>query len=83
MSEMKVKISEGGRIVIPASLREQMGVNIGDELVVKLEDGELKLYTVEQAVKKAQSALRRYVPKGKSLVDELMRERRADAGYEG
>ena len=78
MKETLVKVGEGGRVVIPATLRKAMGVSIGDELIVRLVDGELRMLTPRQAVRLAQSLVRQFVPKGSRLVDELIEERRKE-----
>jgi AbrB family looped-hinge helix DNA binding protein len=78
MKETLVRVGEGGRVVIPATLRKAMGVSIGDELIVRLVDGELRMLTPRQAVRLAQSLVRQFVPKGSRLVDELIEERRKE-----
>ncbi len=77
-----VRITEGGRIVIPAEFRRALGLNVGDELLMQLEDGELRLFTLEQGIKRAQETYRKYVPADRDLVDELIRERHAEAERE-
>ena len=77
--ESVARIGKGGRVVIPAEIRRKMGVAEGDELILRLVDGELYLTTPRQAVKKAQALVRKHVPKGTSLVDELIAERRREA----
>lgn len=77
-NETTVKISEGGRIVIPAEYRKQLGLEIGDELILRVEQGELKLLTHQQAIRQAQELVSRYVPKERSLSDELIAERRGE-----
>lgn len=78
MKENLVKVGEGGRVIIPASLRKAMGVSTGDELIVRLVDGELRMLTPRQGVRLAQSLVRQFVPKGSRLVDELVEERRKE-----
>jgi AbrB family looped-hinge helix DNA binding protein len=80
MNEIKTRLGPGGRVVIPAACRKAMGLAVGDELVLRLEDGELRLLTVERAVARAQALVRRYVKEGASLADDLIAERRRDAG---
>jgi AbrB family looped-hinge helix DNA binding protein len=82
MTEVRVKVSEGGRVVIPAEFRRALGLEIGDEVLLRLEDGELRLITRRQAIKQAQKLVRHYIPEGRSLVDELIAERRNDATRE-
>lgn len=77
-----VRMTEGGRIVIPAEFRRALGLNVGDELLMRLEDGELRLFTLEQGIKRAQETYRKYVPPDRDLVDELIRERHAEAERE-
>ncbi len=79
MQHVRVKVGEGGRIVIPAEHRHALGPRIGDEVMVRLEDGELRLSTWRQAVKRAREIARRHVPQGVVLSDELIAERRAEA----
>lgn len=74
-----VRITEGGRIVIPAEFRRALGLNVGDELLMQVEDGELRLFTLEQGIKRAQETYRKYVPANRDLVGELIRERHAEA----
>jgi AbrB family looped-hinge helix DNA binding protein len=78
MNTMKTKVAEGGRIVIPAEYRQALGLNVGDEVIVSLEGDELRIFTISQAIKRAQALVRRYIPEGRSLSDELLTERRME-----
>ncbi len=78
----KAKIGPSGRVVIPAAFRKEMGLKAGDEVLMCLEDGEVTLYTRAQAIRRAQEIVRRHVPEGVSLSDELIAERRAEAKRE-
>lgn len=82
MSVGTVKLGSNGRLVIPAEYRKALGVEEGDELVLRLEDGELRLSTRKIAVRRAQERVRRYVPEDASLADELIAERREEAAKE-
>jgi hypothetical protein len=44
-----------------------------------LEDGEIRMVSQHQAIVRAQNMLRRYVPKGRNLSEELIKERREEA----
>lgn len=78
----KVQIGAGGRVVIPAEMRAAMDVAEGDTLVARVMDGELHLLSQDAAIRKAQAIVRQYVPEGVSLVDELIADRREEAGRE-
>jgi len=76
---MKTTIREGGRLVIPAAYRKALGLKPGDEVLLVLEDGEIRVVSTRQAIARAQTLLRRYIPKGRSLSEELIKERREEA----
>jgi AbrB family looped-hinge helix DNA binding protein len=75
-------VDNQGRIVIPSSWRRQQGIGSGSELVALEEDGRLILQTREQAIREAQQIVRNSVRRGRSLVDELLHERRAEVARE-
>lgn len=78
----RLKIDSAGRIVIPAEMRAAMLVKPGDTLTAEVVDGELVLLSREAAIRKAQQMVRRHVPEGASLSDELIAERRVEARRE-
>ncbi len=80
--EIKTQISKSGRIVLPVKLRKALEIQAGDEVVMRLENGSIRMIPVRQAVILAQKAVRQYVPKGTSLVDALIRARREENGHE-
>ena len=51
-------------------------------MVIELTNGELRLRSLDAAIQRAQEIVRKYVPKGVSLADELIRERREEAARE-
>ena len=82
MREFKSKMGQSGRVVIPGEYRRRLGLRSGDEIIMHLDDEGLHLYTPAQAVARAQALVRRYVPEGRSLSDELISERREEAARE-
>lgn len=82
MEEIRTSIAGNGRIVIPSSFRKALGIEAGDELVLRLEENELRITTQRQRLAKAKALVRRHVAPGKSLVDELIEERREAAKLE-
>lgn len=72
-----------GRTVIPAALREQVGIRDGDQLIWEVHDGQLLVTTRVAQLRRAQALFQKYVPAdAPSLADELIRERRAEASAE-
>jgi antitoxin PrlF len=80
--ETRLKVNENGRIVIPASFRRALGIDPGDEVVLRMEDDELRITTIKRRLERAQRLVRKYVKPGTSLVDELIAERRREARNE-
>jgi AbrB family looped-hinge helix DNA binding protein len=72
-------LAEGGRIVIPASYRKALGVKTGDKIILRLEKGEVHVISRAEARRRAQEYVTSRIPKGVSLVDELIRDRRKEA----
>ncbi len=81
MKEKTARIGPNGRIVIPAPFRRILGLEVGDELVVVLEGGGLRLMTPEQAVLRAQELVARYVRKGRRLSRELLADRKKEVRH--
>ena len=81
-TETRQRVNENGRVVIPASFRKALGINIGDEVVLRMEDDELRITTLKRRVERAQRLVRKHVKRGTSLVDELIAERRQAARNE-
>ncbi len=79
MTYTRAKVTEGGRIVIPAEYRKASGIQIGEDVILCLEGEEVRLFTPREAVRRAQEIVRQYIPEGRSLSDELIAERRAEA----
>ena len=82
MSSRAVKIIEGGKLVIPASFRRELGIAVGDTVIVEVADGELRIRSRNAALANARRLMRQLVPSGVSLVDELIAERRVEAARE-
>jgi AbrB family looped-hinge helix DNA binding protein len=80
--ETRTRVSQSGRVVIPASFRKALGINVGDEVLLRIEDDELRITTQQRRIRRAQRRARRYLKPGTSLVEELLAERRAAAKHE-
>ena len=80
--EIRTRVSENGRVVIPAAFRKALGIEIGDEVVLRIHDDELRITTRQQRIQRARQRARKYLPKGVSLSKELLAERREAARHE-
>lgn len=79
---VKTKVTEGGRIVIPASMRKALGINVGKSVTLTLNDDGLRISTRENAVKRIDDLMKGKIDPTRSVVDELIRERRKEAANE-
>lgn len=81
-TESRIRVNENGRVVIPAAYRKALGIKAGDEVILRMEDDELRITTMKRRIERAQRLVRKYIKPGTSLVDELIAERREAAKRE-
>jgi AbrB family looped-hinge helix DNA binding protein len=80
--ETRMRVNENGRVVIPAAFREALGINVGDEVVLRIENDEIRITTLKRRLERAQRLVRKHVKPGESLAQELIAERREAARNE-
>ncbi len=75
----QAKLIKGGKIVIPAQLRRELGFEEGDTLVIEREGNAVVIKTYAQVVREVQEAFRAMTPGEPSgnAVDEFLASRRA------
>jgi AbrB family looped-hinge helix DNA binding protein len=78
----KLRLSANGRIVIPAAIREQLGVQAGDTVLMDAEDGVLRIESPISRIRRIQRELAPYRRPGILASDELIAERREEARRE-
>lgn len=79
---VRVVVEPGRRLAIPEVFAAALGISDGDEVMLRLAGDELRLYGQEAAIRRVQRLVARHVPAEVSLVDELLAERRHEAGRE-
>ncbi len=75
----RTHIQDHGRVVIPAGIRRTLDFQIGDEVFVRAEHNRVVITPVADALAEFQAAVAAYFPGDRSLADELIAERRAEA----
>ena len=76
MVNQSVRVGAGGRIVLPSEVRSALGVSEGSTLIL-FSDGEgVRLLTPEQAVRRAQTTVAKYITPSRSLSEEILSERK-------
>ena len=81
-NRVRLTLGPGGRVVIPAALREAMEIEEGDPILAWVEDGELHLLSPRVGARQAQALLKGLIPEGVSLSNELIADRRREAEAE-
>jgi AbrB family looped-hinge helix DNA binding protein len=82
MKDVSVKLGEGGRVVIPAEFRKALGIDVGDELILHMENGTIVLLTRKQAILYVQEQMAKYSVTERQLSEEIIDERRKEAEKE-
>ena len=77
-----IRVGPKGRIVVPAALRRELGMEEGADVVVRAERGRLVVQPRAVALSRLRAVVRRAVPDDVSLVDELLAERRDEVRRE-
>jgi len=78
----RVQLGDRGRLVLPAELRKRLNLREGDQLLVTVQaDGSLRLMSPRQVVRETRGLYRAQAGR-RSLADELIAERRAEAKRE-
>ena len=77
-------VDKHGRIVIPAELREQLGLQPGAEVSLTVRDDRLTIENVKRAIHRMRGIGLKIKPElaGLSIVDEFIADRREEAKRE-
>jgi AbrB family looped-hinge helix DNA binding protein len=82
MSNVRLRVNENGRVVLPAAYRKALNIRPGDQVLARLEGDEVRITTLKHRIERAQRHVRQFVKPGRSLADELIAERREAAKHE-
>ncbi len=73
---VRIEVGKQGRIVIPAHIRQELAIDEGTKLGVRIKDGVIELITPETAKRQLREMFK---DAPANLSEELMAERRAEA----
>ena len=79
---VSTRLMPGGHVTLPRTFTKALGIQEGDNVTLRLEGDELRLYSRATAIKRMQKLVARHVPAGAKLADELIAERRREARRE-
>jgi AbrB family looped-hinge helix DNA binding protein len=76
------RLSENGRIVIPAEIRQKLELSPGDTVLLSVEGYVLKIEPQRARIRRVQESMRQFLPPDRVLSDELIADRREEARRE-
>ncbi|MGG6266254.1 AbrB/MazE/SpoVT family DNA-binding domain-containing protein [Leptolyngbya sp. AN03gr2] len=82
MNYLEMDVTRDGKIEIPSELATALGWQAGEKLTLQVQDGELRIFSQAQAVRRAQVWIASFVTKERSLSDELIAERQREGSNE-
>jgi AbrB family looped-hinge helix DNA binding protein len=77
-----VKVSKEGRVLLPVSIRTDLGLREGSTLSLRVENGETRLFDKAQALRRAQAIASQYKKSNGSVVEDLLKNRRDQVNRE-
>jgi AbrB family looped-hinge helix DNA binding protein len=83
MVVIRGRVSETGRLSIPADFRKAVGLERGGDVVVELDGREIRIRTVDEVIAQARALTQRLIgSKPEASVDTFLSERRREATNE-
>ena len=79
---VRTRIGAKGRLVIPVAMRKKLGMTENEVIDLRVEDGELRIVTLQETIRRVQERARKYVKPGTLVSEELSAERREAAKHE-
>ena len=84
MKSVHAKISQTGRLSLPAEFRRAVGLERGGDVIVELAGREIRVRPLDEVVARAQELTRRLLAgRPGTSVEDFLAERRCEAEREG
>ncbi|MBA3286316.1 MAG: AbrB/MazE/SpoVT family DNA-binding domain-containing protein [Nitrosopumilus sp.] len=61
MSDIRTKIGEGGRVIIPTAFRKALHLQPGDDIILHFENNQISITTPAQSLLKLQAKVEKYL----------------------
>lgn len=82
MKALHTHLDRNGRVLIPHQIRNSMGLKSGDAFIVNMVNNELRISTIQNAIKEAQNLLKQHYTNSESMVDEFLEQKYQEAKKE-
>jgi AbrB family looped-hinge helix DNA binding protein len=81
MTSVRAKVTDSGRLSLPAEFRKAVGLERGGDVVVELAGREIRIRTVDEVVARAQALTHELLGgKAEASLSAFLAERRREAG---
>ena len=80
MNVYRGRVSESGRLSLPADVRRLVGLENGGDVVIELDGQTIRVRTVDEVVADAQALMRELLGDRKLTVDDFLADRLAETG---
>ena len=77
-----VILGESGRIVLPASIRKEFGLQPGERLTIVVDNGEIRIFNRKMILEKVRARILKERGTLKGILDEFLNERHEEARSE-
>ena len=64
MAEVRLRVNENGRVVLPVAFRRALDIRPGDQVLARLEGDEFRITTLRHRFERAQRHVRQFVKPG-------------------
>ena len=78
----ETRMSKERHVLIPIELRRSIGLKPDEPLSAYEKDGELRIVSCLQGIRKAQAVIAKYKQAGETVVDDFIRAKREEAARE-
>jgi len=79
---VNARLSKEGRVLIPAEMRQALGLQADEPLRLSVVNGELRIISRREGIRRAQAIVAKYKQPGVRVVDDFIAEKRAEAERE-
>jgi AbrB family looped-hinge helix DNA binding protein len=73
-----VQVAENGRMNLPADVRRALGLKGAGRIILTQDENGVLLTTADQALRRVRALAAPFKPDGRSVVDDLLDDRRED-----
>ena len=83
MSVLHSQIEADGRVKLPPQIMKELELEVGNDLEFRVQGGSVRILpTTHERVRRVQEKMKKYIQPGRSVVDELIADRRLEAENE-